>query len=139
MPPPGEQQSREQGPGLPGRRVQPLVQLPGSAGCLPPLCLELSCGGAQLAGGHSKRATAHFPELAGSAGSRVSAWDVSTILPYPINISSCSCPCPYALAWLLVLPNNMSNAVQAFEGEYEQRECCPWRARHEFLSKVHRN
>lgn len=120
MPAPGEQQSRPQGPGLPGQPVQPPIQSPASTGCLPPPSQDLSCGGAQLAQVSDPRVTAHFPELAGSSESRVSAGDVSTVLPYPIYISSCSCPFPYALPWPLVLPKNLRYSGQA-------RLSCPLR------------
>lgn len=76
--------------------------------------------GALLAQGHSEKVTTHFPELAGSGGSRLSAWDVNTILLDPIYYLFLFLPLPIFLTMA-------SHASKTSEGYHSSRPRCPLR------------
>lgn len=110
MPPPGEQPSQEQGPGL----LPPAVQPSGSIGCLPPPSQELS-----LPEDTQKGWPHTFQNWLGQVGAGCQP-GTSAQSSFPQYISSCSYPFPFSSPWPLMLPKHLRDAMQA-------RPRCPLR------------
>lgn len=141
MPLPGEQQSREQGPGLPGCRVQPPIQPPwdhwvpatpisGPQLQRSPACLTTFRKGDSTLSRAGWLSWEQGVSLGRQHSSPSHNIHLLLFLPLPIFLTMAS-HAPKTSEVCCA-----SQAKLSFEGEHEQRECCRWRAGHEVLNKV---